>query len=206
MFMSSMDHLFGPLGRFGCFAVVGVILMGLVAVMIAFLGAPGRQILDTRQGQPNAPVPPPPAQYTRGTGTTTVTGDLALSEQLPVDEHASYTSPRGRSQISFTDYANPDSGAIFIALNEPGNYVSVEQGNTVALGQDDDCTYNIQASGTSLSGSVSCASVEVQTDGQVTGTASIQIQFSIEGVPWDGDDGGPDPYENAPTDEPPATE
>lgn len=199
-------------GGAGDFAVIAVLILGLTAASQIINW---QQLADDiirganrngQQGQGAQSIEISPRLYPSGMTTASVTGDFEFSSELPVDEHASYTTPNGRSQIGFVDYANPDAGDVFIGLNEPGNYVTVSQGNTMAMAQDDACQFDIDVAPSSVSGTVSCAAAQVLVDGQPSGTSSINLQFSLTSVPWDGEDGGPDPYENLPTDEPAASE
>ena len=204
------DNLFSRTGRFGCFAVVSVVL----GILFIFAVAAAWLLSNANVNRPlpdfgEAPGPAghqiplvSPRIYTTGSAQATVVGSFQFSDQIEIDPHASYTTPNGESWISFIDWGNPDAGEILVVFNEPENSVTVTEGTTVAMGRDDACNFDIQVMPSSVSGSVSCASVEVMREGQSSGTSSIQLQFSTTSVPWDGASGEPDPYDDAPTDEP----
>jgi len=137
-----------------------------------------------------APSPPDipeisPRLYTGGNASASVSGDFDFSGQLAVDTHASYTSRHGLSWIAFSDPGNPQAGDILVVFGEPENSVAVSTGTTVAIGRDAECDFDIHVTESSVAGSVSCASVEVEREGQPGGTSSIHLEFSTTTAPND---------------------
>lgn len=191
----------------------GIALMGafvVLALMGGIVWGIEQGFIQMPVAGPQGPIGPGEGisarHFPSGTVRASVSGDFAFSSEIEIDPYASETSPNGHTLLAFSDLANPGSGDITIALNEPGNYVIVAQGNAVAMAQDEACDFDIHVTESSVSGSVACASAEVTTDGVPSGTSSINLQFSTTSVPWDFSDGSGDPYDDAPTDTPDETE
>jgi hypothetical protein len=215
------DDPFGNVGQFGCFRVAWVIIAGLTmaATIIAalYVGMPGFQqsLENFLRGQQDAAdsgpgegassyqnIPEVSARLmSAGSTHATVSGDFSIQTDLNLEPHASGVDTNNHASISFFDPGIADGPEVFISLNEPENSVAVAQGSTQVIGTDDQCQWNIQVTPDLVSGSVSCAAAEVSREGEPAGTASINLQFSAQtGDPNAVD--GPDPYDDAPTDEP----
>lgn len=129
-----------------------------------------------------------------GTAMTSVGGAFSLSgQQIQADTLRSYIQG-GMAWLGFGALAGGTGAAeILITLNEGGqDTVTVAQGDLAAIGQDDDCQWNIEVTESSVSGTISCASVEVLRNTTApAGTASIQLQFSTILTPMDEGDAEP---------------
>lgn len=206
---------------------VGSILAGvfffvlLVLLFMSGWGAPGRPVPippgpGAGGGQPQGAAPARAERNTRlvqlgdshiagGSATASVSGSMTMTDQVSVDTVSSYVN-RGMAWLGFGALVGGTGATdILVVLNEPEDSVTVAQGSQVVIGRDDDCVWNVQVTGSSLSGSVTCAVVEVLQDGKPAGTSSIDLRFSTTLTVVDEGGSGEDPYENLPTDEP-ATE
>lgn len=131
-----------------------------------------------------------------GSATTAVSGELTLSEQIQADTLRSEIQA-GKAWLGFGDLVGGTGAAeILVTLNESGqDTVTVAQGDLAAIGQDEDCEWNITVSASSVSGTVSCSAVEVWRNAtEPTGkTASIHLQFSTMLEPTEGGEGPAEP-------------
>lgn len=192
--------------RFGCGAIAMAIFLTLLLFVLLIgmflLTDVGSSLRSWMQGQ-QADADSGPGSgdipyvsdryYQSGQATASLAGALQLRDQISIDPIASY-SQDGLSWISFHDGGATE---VLVVFNEPEDSVTVAQGSAVAIGQDEACEFDIRVTESTVSGTVSCASVEVLRDGETAGTASIQLQFSTTTTPMeDGDgpeDGGPGP-------------
>lgn len=77
--------------------------------------------------------------------------------------------------ISFRDAGSTE---VLVVFNEPEDSVTVADGSLTAIGQDDDCTFDIEVTSAIVSGHVRCADIDVSRNGEPAGTATVDLTFS----------------------------
>lgn len=132
------------------------------------------------QGPSSPSVPPqsviPPISdrfFGGGSAQAGVTGAFSLTTSMTIDTIRSYADD-GLGWIGFESA----DGEILVALNEPENSVTIAQGDLVAIGADDACSFQIQVTPTLVSGHIACPSVDVYQGEKVTGQATIELDFT----------------------------
>jgi hypothetical protein len=180
-----------PTGRWGCFALGPLLFAALLMVLVVALilvSNPGFQttiqdFLNWQQDAADAArdggeVPPISERYFSGGSTQgSVTGAFSVPD-LPIDALTSYVDNEGLAWIHFGTGVAGEPEAL-ITFNEPENAITVARDGFSATGQDDDCTFNVQVTGTLVSGHISCTNLPVvKDDGESAGTVSIELDFT----------------------------